>query len=152
MRSVKLLVTALCLIIPTAGGPITAQTRRAWEFDEFSGFTCEDLKARLDNLAVAAPQERDAQGFVIVYGGSRGLRNEAQAWIERAGDYLFRDRGLDAGRVALLTGGYRETRSVELWLVPKGADPPSATSTVRPEDVRLKKGSARKFVARLCAE
>ena len=141
----------LCMIVSLAG-VCAAQARRAWEFDEFSGFTCEDMKARMDNFAVALLQERDVRGFVVVYGGKRGLRGEAQAWIERAKDYLFNSRNLNSERVAMLNGGYREARAVELWLLPGGATPPAATPAVRPEDVRLKKGSARKSVARMCAQ
>ena len=142
-------VAILCFIILLAGVSV-AQTNSARQFDEFSGFNCEDLKARLDNFAVSLLQDQAVRGFIVVYAGKESLRGEARALIKLTEDYLFKTRGVDAGRAAMLNGGYREARTMALWLVPKGASPPSATPSVRPEDVRFKKGSARKFAARFC--
>lgn len=147
----KASAAALCLLVSLAGVSV-AQTERAWEFDEFSGFTCIDMKARLDNFLYAVPSAQGAQAFIIVYAGKRSLRNEARAWMEEAESYLTGRRGLKRERLAMLNGGYRETRAMELWFLPEGATAPAATPSVRPEDVRFKKGSARNYVLRSCMD
>ena len=41
-----------------------------------------------------------------------------------------------SNRVVVVNGGFRDTNSFELWLVPQGAPPPQPSPTVRPGDVR----------------
>lgn len=37
-------------------------------------------------------------------------------------------------------GGFRERMTVELWLVPEGAQPPELAPTVNAEEVKFRKG------------
>lgn len=43
-------------------------------------------------------------------------------------------------KVVLLDGGFRENFEIEIWLVPKGATPPSPTPTVDAKNVKFAKG------------
>jgi len=41
-------------------------------------------------------------------------------------------------------GGYREELTVELWVVPSGANPPSASPTVDPSEVKPARAPRRR--------
>ncbi|HST51145.1 MAG TPA: hypothetical protein VLJ61_10860, partial [Pyrinomonadaceae bacterium] len=60
----------------------------------------------------------------------------AQRRCDRAKDYLVTTRGIDASRVVTVDGGYKEDLTVELWVVPSGAAPPTASPTVQPSEVQ----------------
>ena len=102
--------------------PVTAQ-----RFDEFPSVAFDDDKARLDNLAIELQNRPGAQGYVIVYAGRRSRAGQAARLGERSRDYLVRSRGIDASRIVVIDGGTRDRDTIEIWLVPQGAAPPSPT-------------------------
>jgi hypothetical protein len=106
-------------------------------FDQYGNIAFNDEKARLDNYAIQLQNEPGAQGYIIAYGGRRGRANEAQARADRAKDYLVNTRGVDPGRIVTVDGGYREDLTVELWIVPTGATPPTASPTLQQSDVTI---------------
>jgi hypothetical protein len=63
--------------------------------------------------------------------------------MKRARDYMVQDRGIDASRLVFVNGGFREKDSVEVWIVPAGAEPPRATPTVQAGDVKPLKKTRR---------
>jgi hypothetical protein len=95
------------------------------KFDEFPNIKFNDEKARLDNYAIQLQSEPRAQGYILVYPGPRDRPGDAQKRANRARDYLVNTRGIDGGRVFILTGGQRPAQTIELWLVPNGATPPT---------------------------
>lgn len=102
---------------------------RPARFDEFPSLAFDDDKARLDNFAIELQNNPGARGYVIAYAG-RGTRGgTADGLGERARKYLVEARGMDASRVQIVNGGYRERNAYELWLVPTGAEPPMPTPT-----------------------
>ncbi|HVF28159.1 MAG TPA: hypothetical protein VM943_07960 [Pyrinomonadaceae bacterium] len=105
-------------------------------FDEFPSVAFDDDKARLDNFAIELQRNPGAIGHVIVYGGRRDRAGHADMLGERTRNYLVRTRGIDAGRVQIVNGGYRERAAYELWLVPQGATPPPPKPSVPPDQVR----------------
>jgi hypothetical protein len=108
----------------------------ARRFDEYPSIAFDDEKARLDNLAIEMQNDPNATGYVYVYGGRNSRPGQADRLGSRAKDYLTNSRGIDASRLVLTNGGYRETDYFELWLVPQGAQPPQPTPTVQLGDVR----------------
>ena len=52
-------------------------------------------------------------------------------------------RGVDAGRVTIVDGGFREELSFELLVVPYDAMPPSPMPTVDPDEVKSNMHSPR---------
>jgi hypothetical protein len=92
--------------------------------DEFGEIARDDEKARLDNFAIELQNNPGAQGYIIAYGGRRSKYGDGKRRSERARDYLVRTRGIDASRVIAVDGGFHESGSTELWLVPPGATPP----------------------------
>jgi hypothetical protein len=95
------------------------------KFDEYGNIRFNDEKARLDNFAIQLQNQPTAQGYYIVYGSCEG---EGAARAQRAKDYLVNNRGIDASRIVVVDGGCRADLGVELWIVPQGADAPTAST------------------------
>ena len=107
----------------------------AREFDECNSCTFDDQKARLDNLAVELQHDPSTRAYIIAYGGRMSPLGQVEVLMSRARDYLVSQRGIDASRLVVVNGGFREEDSVELWMVPSGAKPPQATPTVKVSDL-----------------
>jgi hypothetical protein len=117
----------------TAGINVRPESRK---FDEYGNIKRNDEKARLDNFANELQADPGAQGYIVGYGGRTSRPGEGQARADRAKDYLVNSRGIDAGRLVTIDGGYREEPTTELWLVPSGATPPTASPTVDASEVK----------------
>jgi hypothetical protein len=109
---------------------------KARVFDQFEPPAFDDVKARLDNLAIELQNAPATQAYVIVYSGRRSRAGQADKLAARAKDYLTRERGIDSSRLVIINGGYRESDYFELWLVPQGAEPPQATPSLQPGDAQ----------------
>ncbi len=116
--------------------PLPSPVVQPKKFDEFPSITFDDDKARLDNLAIELQNAPTAQGYVIVYGGRRSQPGQADLLGNRARNYLTAQRGIDARRLTVVNGGYRETDFLELYIVPQGAQTPQAAPTVQPSEVQ----------------
>ena len=114
------------------------------EFDVCRNCSFDDQKARLDNLAVELQNDPSTTTYVIAYGGRTSPVGQADRLLARTREYLVTQRGIDASRIVLINGGFREEDNVELWLVPQGATPPKLTPTLQPGDVRPVSGGVRK--------
>jgi hypothetical protein len=152
----KKLLSAMILFVLIDGASALAQTSNgAREIDKFGSICCEDEMARMDNFAVSLQNEPGAVGYIIFYEGRRYApcssrstrpprRGEAQARAARLKPYLMERRGMDAKRVVVVNGGYREEWMAELWIVPTGAEPPKPTPTLKAKDIRFRKGKIPK--------
>lgn len=108
-------------------------------FDEFPSISRDDDKARFDNLAIELQNNPGSTGYVIAYAGRNSRAGEADRMSKRAFDYLTATRGLSRERLVTINGGYRESNSFELWLVPQGAEAPRPTPTVTPDERRMRR-------------
>jgi hypothetical protein len=108
---------------------------------EFGIYNCEDEMSKLDYLALQLQDNPDTYGYIIVYGGRRGMRrDEVGVRAARMRRYLVETRGVGSDRVAVVDGGFREKLTVEFWRLARGEKPPAVTSTVDPKKVKFKKG------------
>jgi hypothetical protein len=114
------------------------------KFDEYGNIPRNDVKARLDNFANELQANPGAQGYIIAYGGRRGPAGEAQRRADFAKDYLVNTRGIDAGRLVTIDGGFKDEASTELWIVPAGATPPTASPTLDPSQVQTTRAPTRR--------
>ena len=130
---------AVSIIAPLEKKVIVAQ-----EFDECNSCSLNDQKARLDNLAVELQNDPSTRAYIIAYGGRMSPTGQVQKLMSRARDYVVSHRGIDASRLTVVNGGFREEDSVELWLVPSGAAAPQPTPTVQMADVNPGKKPARR--------
>jgi len=100
--------------------------RLAQKFDEYGNIRFNDEKARLDNYAIQLQNDPTSTATIIVYGTCAG---EAQQRGDRAKDYLVNTRGIEAGRITVVDGGCRSDLTVQLWIVPSGADAPTVDTS-----------------------
>jgi len=124
--------------------PIEKKIIVAREYDECNSCKLDDQKARLDNLAVELQQDPSTRAYVIAYGGRMSPLGQVEKLMSRTREYLTTQRGIDASRLTIINGGFREEDSVELWIVPSGAAPPQATPTVQAGEVNPGKKPRRK--------
>src|SRR4029450_10409178 len=104
---------------------VKAPNPPAVKFDEYGNIKFNDEKARLDNYAIQLQNQPGSQGYIIAYGSCEG---DAPARADRAKDYLVNTRGIEAGRITTIDGGCRSDLTVQLWVVPTGADAPAPAS------------------------
>ena len=105
-------------------------------FDQFPSVAFDDDKARFDNLAIELQNSPDATAYIMIYAGRTSRAGQADRLGQRTMDYLTTQRGVDAHRVVILNGGYRDTDFIEIWVCPPGAKTPQPTPTVQPGDVQ----------------
>ena len=103
------------------------------KFGEYGNLKLNDEWARLDKFAEELLTDSTAQGFFICYGGRRSTAGEAQRRCDRARRYTNRYPWADPTRLVTVDAGYRCEPSVELWLVPEGAQPPADAPLTVPE-------------------
>ena len=132
-------VQAVSAIAPLEKKIIVAQ-----EFDECNSCSLDDQKARLDNLAVELQNDPSTRAYILAYGGRMSPLGQVEKLMSRSRDYLITQRGIDASRIVVVNGGFREEDSVELWLVPSGAAAPKPTPTLQAGDVNPGKPGRRK--------
>jgi hypothetical protein len=119
--------------------PIKKVVIVAREFDECNNCTFDDQKARLDNLAVELQNDPTTRAYIIAYGGRMSPVGQVEKLMNRTREYMVTQRGIDAARLSVVNGGYREEDSVELWIVPSGAAAPQATPTVQAGEIKRRK-------------
>ena len=84
------------------------------QFDQFPALAFDDLKARLDNLAIQLQNEPGTTGYVIVYNGRRSRADQGSRLIARTREYLVNSRHIDANRLNIVGGGTRENDYFEI--------------------------------------
>ena len=124
-----------------------------FKFDEYGEISDEDEMARLDNFSTGL-KNQDLVAYVVYYGGRctpscefdyprcrphYPRRGEAERRVGRIKPYLMNTRGIDDDRIFVVNGGFRESWTAELWLVPKGAPPP-LTPTTNAKDIQYRTG------------
>jgi len=118
-------------VVPKTPPPVECKP-----FDQFPSVSFDDDKARLDNLAIELQNSPDSTAYIIIYAGRTSRAGQADKLGNRTLDYLTAQRGVDAQRMVIINGGYRESDFIEIWICPPGAKPPQATPTVQPGDVK----------------
>jgi hypothetical protein len=142
MRTLKsILVSCLLLLMMIGDSSAAVESRK---IDEINNYNWEELMLQLDFCGVLLQNEPAASAYIIVYDGRHSRRGEVQGWMDCIKNYLVERRGMDSNRIMIVNGGYRRTKAVELWLVTPADTPPKATPTVKPKDVRFRKGILNK--------
>jgi len=132
--------------------------------DEFGSVNCEDYLARMDSVIIQAANNPNAKVFVLVYEGKirryiydRQGRSRtevvysefglAKAKIRSMKKYLS-VRGYGSRNFVFVRAGFREDFTVEIWLVPDGADKPVPRPTFT--KIRYRKGKPSGFCLGCC--
>ena len=94
-------------------------------------------KPHLDQLAGRLLMHPGHQPVIIAYAGRRAYPGEALKRAEQAKKYLISRWKIEPSRIIIVDGGYRETRSIDLWLLPPGANEPLPSPTLDPKQVQI---------------
>jgi hypothetical protein len=100
----------------------------ATKFDEFvtSDLAIDDVKVRLDEFYDQGLKNKPrSRAYVILY---RGRHRRSRYSLRATREYLIL-RKLPRGRITTIGGGYRDEPTMELWVVPEGAEPPKPRPT-----------------------
>lgn len=108
----------------------------ARKMDEYGKLRANDENARLDNFVIELQNDPTAQGYIIAYGGRTGRPGDGMKAAGKAKTYLVKTRGLASDRAMAMDGGHREEHTIELWIVPSGAQPPAPSPSVDPSEVK----------------
>lgn len=106
----------------------------ARRLDGYGDLTFELEKEHLAGFARELRRAPDAQGYIIVYGGRCSADSAALERAERAKEWLIDRHGVDASRIVVIDGGYRETQSTEIFVAPVDATLPELKGSVQPLD------------------
>ncbi len=137
----------MILLISFISATNRAQFNEATKVEEFGDLGCDDLLVRLDYFANDVMKRSQSRGYIVVYEGKhvhniyrRGEFIKTVTSLPRFGEsttqsnlmlmHLFRFRGFSRDKFLVISGGFRESYEVELWLVPKGALPPKISPTL----------------------
>ena len=104
--------------------------RKSILFETYGQISRSDEVKHLNRYSKELQAEETATACIIAYGGRDSASNEAEKRVTRVKDYLVSSRGIDAARLTLVDGGYREDATTELWIVPQGASSPPVTPTI----------------------
>ncbi|MFM9903606.1 MAG: hypothetical protein ACKVQJ_03430 [Pyrinomonadaceae bacterium] len=137
-KTIVALFTSVIFVISAQAALVENPGDAAKKVDEFGNINCEGEMARLDAFAQMLQNSPDSIGYIIIYGGSKGKRNEAKARAARMAYYLTKARGVDTAKVKTIDGGYRKTLSGEFWLAMPGDEAPKASPTIDAKSVKLK--------------
>ncbi|HEV2801991.1 MAG TPA: hypothetical protein VGW12_16065 [Pyrinomonadaceae bacterium] len=145
LTSTLCLCAALLLCSGEAPAQVNAEEKPAitcfLPFETYGNLSNGDEKALLDNLAIQLLKDREQSARIYVYAGRLACAGEVDAKVKRITHHLVKTRGVEAGRVFVQDGGHREEASVELILWPLAGqlNPPTATPTIDPSDVEIRK-------------
>ncbi|MCU1287835.1 MAG: hypothetical protein JWN60_64 [Acidobacteria bacterium] len=149
----KILFSLIFLIL--LSGNISARRDEFVMFDQLQSYNCEDFMARLDNFMNALSNDGTSRGFIVVYEGryseyvyNKKKEGKLKSFLPRFSEsafrvhlmqnYMINFRRFPKEKVLFISGGFRENHTVELWVVPNGANPPKATPTL--ESMKYRKG------------
>jgi hypothetical protein len=104
------------------------------KFDEYDDLRTDDEAAHLDLFADKLLKQPKLRGYIVAYSEPRmEQRGSYLRRIYGVGRYLTEARGIEANRIVVVDGGYKEKFTTELWLIPEGANPPTPVhSTSQP--------------------
>ena len=136
--STAILFLCLTLAQPTALFSSIQEGPRSGFHDrpylEYGNICWEDERALLDTFAFVLSSDPDTYGFLNVYDGSPGCRDEAIARAIRARNYLVNNRGIEWDRVAWRYGGQLQELTISAHLYPRGMRPLEPRPTLAPSE------------------
>jgi hypothetical protein len=100
------------------------------KFDEYGLIPKKEEETRLNNFAFQLKStDRSFLGYILVYAGQLTSIKEAHQRGVRVKAYLVK-RGVEATRLFIVDGGYREESTVELFVTIRDTIPPTPRPTI----------------------
>lgn len=95
-----------------------------YQCDVFESKSRDDDKARFDNCVLRLQTEPNSQIYVILYQGTNKGSINVDRLSKQTLDYFIRSRGVPPEQIVITKWGTRPRTTVEVWIVPPGAQPP----------------------------
>lgn len=108
--------------IPTKTDPDIPPPIDPIRCDIFEAGKPDEDKARFDNCVIQLQSYPDAQLYIILYEG-KGIPVDRLG--KRSFDYLVNTRRVDPSKIVMTKWGTRPRSTVEIWIIPPGAQPPT---------------------------
>lgn len=124
LAHVGLVALLVCSLIATSLAQKGSATHEPTKFDEYGDLPSDDEAAHLDLFADRLFNRPKLRGYIRTYSRSQMQRGSYLRRLHGIARYLTEARGIEANRIAVVDGGYREKFVTQLWLVPEGAEPP----------------------------
>ena len=139
----------------------TSYSQKIEMIDYFSRISCDEYLARMQLAMLSADKNPNGKIYFLMYEGPTlvwaGKFPKTKMANPVVGSFQAKVRSMK--RLILLNkravsdfvfvnAGFRNEPTVEVWLVPKGAEPPKSTPTV--EKMKLRNGKAKGFCTDCC--
>lgn len=109
----------LTLVLACTISAQAEQNSKAYIFAEFTAATDSNIAFLLGPFYSVVRNE-NSQGYIIIYGSPRGIKNRRTAIMKGIN---FRD-GYDPVRVTFVDGPAEKLTRTVMWIVPAGAEKP----------------------------
>lgn len=118
--------------------------------------TCEDIKLRLDYVALSLQNNGTNKLNIIFYEGKfyDSFRKDKKKFLPKLGeaearvnemiDYLVNQRGINPSLITKTNGGFRENFNAEFWVISNTSKPPELSPTVNPKEIKFRKGKYKR--------
>jgi hypothetical protein len=91
----------------------------------------------LDNLAKQLNTQPTLRAYLIAYAGEKACLDETKARLLEAKHYLKKKHNIDSTQVTFLSGGFRTTWVVEIWIGFRQNKPPEKEPTLTRDQVKI---------------
>jgi hypothetical protein len=95
-----------------------------FQCDIFESKSQDDNKARFDNCVLQYNGTPNSQIYIVLYQGTDRRSLSVDRLKRQTLDYFVKTRGVDPRQIVVTEGGNRPKTTVEIWIVPPGAQPP----------------------------
>jgi hypothetical protein len=130
-----------CATTASASSRLYVKEYSSTKIEEYGDVSFDVERNYLDLMAQRLRGEPGTRSWIVAYAGRFAYENEALERAEQAKRYLVEKHGIEPKRVVVVDGGFREWRSIELWLEESGAlNEPLATPTLKRDQVQIQKG------------
>jgi hypothetical protein len=111
----------------------TATKQIPRKIDEWGQIPCDDLLARIDNVGYILNSDNQSRIHILSYIGRRTLPGRFIRYAHSIKPHLVEVRDAEPNRITNVVGGQRDIMSIEVWVVPPGAPPPTPDPPYRGE-------------------
>ncbi len=99
-------------------------------FDSYGDIKFNDEMARLDNFAIQLMNQPLSSGHILMFAGQVTFERETEERLSRAKSHLVETREVDPNRIVTVDCGFSTEMTVQLWVVPLGANLPACSPEI----------------------
>ncbi|MDQ3748410.1 MAG: hypothetical protein M3367_05235 [Acidobacteriota bacterium] len=117
---------------------INSEKSKAELVDSFQWANGDEANARLDALWAKVQNNPNSIAYIIIYCGKICKYGEVEAHIKGI-ELAIAFRNFPRDKVVIISGGFRENTTTELWLLTEKSCPPTPKPTINIRDVKFQK-------------